>query len=134
MLSTASFSPALGRLPNPRRSRKSDRSRAGARDAATTRCSRTVISPKSSRRWNVRASPRRVRRCGLARVTSTPASVTCPDRGRRRPDRIPKSVVLPAPFGPTSPVIARLVGREVDRVECHDAPELHGHSSRVEQR
>ena len=66
---------------------------------------------KSSRRWKVRARPRRARRCVRFRVTSVPASDTDPRSGRCRPVMTLNSVVLPAPFGPMSPVTVPAAAR-----------------------
>ncbi len=72
---------------------------------ARTRCSRTVRPWKSSGCWNVRASPLLARARGDAWVTSSPWSHTAPALGRCKPDRTPRSVDFPAPFGPTSPAM-----------------------------
>ena len=105
--STDSASPGPGRSPRPIMSRKKpvNRWRPSLTRRATTRCSRTVSSVNSSIRWNVRASPRRARACGLRPVMSSPFISTRPPRGCRRPESTPKSVVLPAPFGPTRPTV-----------------------------
>src|SRR5664280_315064 len=60
--------------------------------------------PKSSRRWKVRASPSLARRCGFIRVMSVSCRCTVPRSGVWRPLMTLNSVVLPAPFGPMSPV------------------------------
>src|SRR5438445_1655144 len=73
--------------------------------AAITRFSSTVIDPNSSRRWNVRPTPRRARRWGDHSVTSVPNRRTRPEAGVTRPATLLNSVVLPAPFGPMSPAI-----------------------------
>ena len=72
--------------------------------AATRMFSRTVSRLKSSSRWNVRASPSRARLVGLSLVMSRPSRTTRPEFGGSRPVMTLKSVVLPAPFGPMSPV------------------------------
>ena len=123
MPSTASSSPGVGRLAEPDEvGEDSERSRRSCTRWATTRCSRTVSSPNSSSRWNVRASPRRARRCGLARVMSTPSSRTRPARGRTSPDRTPNSVVLPAPFGPDEPDDRACGARQVDASSATTPP------------
>ncbi len=67
--------------------------------------SATVSPAKGWTIWKVRAMPRRARRCGASAVTSCPSNRTCPSLGVRKPEIIPNRVVLPAPFGPMSPVI-----------------------------
>src|SRR5580658_1602387 len=57
----------------------------------------------SSRRWKVRAMPRRARRWGEVRVMSVPPKWTRPRVGGWRPVITLNSVVLPAPLGPMSP-------------------------------
>src|SRR5690349_10200026 len=63
-----------------------------------------VIEPNTSRRWNVRASPRRARRAGESFVMSRSPSRTRPSFGLWRPLITLNRVVLPAPFGPIKPV------------------------------
>src|SRR5882672_3864398 len=72
--------------------------------AATRMFSRTVSMVNSSRRWKVRARPRRARLWGLRRVMSEPSIATVPDVGGSSPVTTLNSVVLPAPFGPIKPV------------------------------
>ncbi len=81
------------------------RRRACLARCASTKCSRTVRPPKSSGCWKVRASPRSARRCGRARVTSSPSSRTVPAVGLRRPESTPNNVLFPAPLGPTRPTM-----------------------------
>ena len=52
--------------------------------------------------WKVRAMPMRARRCGLVPVISRPSNRTRPLSGRSTPVMRLNSVVLPAPFGPTT--------------------------------
>jgi hypothetical protein len=66
--------------------------------------SRTDNRENSSSRWNVRAMPSRDRRDGFMREMSSPSSRTKPRCGGNRPVTTLNSVVLPAPFGPISPV------------------------------
>src|SRR5205085_12317760 len=72
--------------------------------AATRMFSRTLSRLNSSSRWNVRPSPRRARRVGDRRVTSLPPRRIRPWFGGSRPVITLNNVVLPAPFGPMSPV------------------------------
>src|SRR5215210_1883013 len=53
--------------------------------------------------WNVRRSPQRARRCGARPSNETPSTSTAPAAGAANPLITLNSVVLPAPFGPTSP-------------------------------
>ena len=66
---------------------------------------RTSSDSNSWTRWKVRPSPSRARCDGLAWVTSAPCSVIRPADGLTRPEHALKMLVLPAPFGPTRPVI-----------------------------
>src|SRR5262249_4346907 len=66
--------------------------------------SRTVRSPKSSSRWNVRAMPRRARLYGASELISRASRRIAPELGLSKPHTALKSVVLPAPFGPIRPV------------------------------
>jgi hypothetical protein len=50
--------------------------------------------------------PFRARQTGDLRVMSVPSYAIAPVSGRRIPDSTLKSVVLPAPFGPTRPQIS----------------------------
>ena len=99
--------------PSPMRSITSSVTAAGSnlsRDqprrisAATSTLSRTDSVPNVSSRWNVRPIPTRARRCGLAYVMSWPSITTRPVAGACSPVMTLKSVVLPAPLGPMSPV------------------------------
>jgi hypothetical protein len=56
--------------------------------------------------WNVRPTPRPIRRSGLSWDTSRPPIQISPDVGFRLPAIRLNSVVLPAPFGPISPTIS----------------------------
>src|SRR5580692_1721362 len=67
--------------------------------------SRTVKRPKTRGIWKVRISPIRARRCGGRRSRLSPSKVTEPWSGRMKPEKMLKSVVLPAPFGPIRAVI-----------------------------
>ena len=68
--------------------------------------SRTVSSENSSSRWNVRARPMRARLCEAdAGDVLAVDERTGPTLGVSRPVITLNSVVLPAPFGPMSPVI-----------------------------
>ena len=72
---------------------------------ATRTLSRTESDVNSSRRWNVRATPSWARLWGGRVVTSRPSKRTWPLLGDSRPVTTLNSVVLPAPFGPISPVM-----------------------------
>ena len=50
-------------------------------------------------------------------ATSTPRTVAWPPSGLRRPSRISTVVVLPAPFGPSSPKTSPRGDVEVDAVD-----------------
>ena len=69
------------------------------------RFSRTVIERNSCAIWNVRRRPFAKSSWGGRPVTSSPAISTRPAVGRSTPATTLKRVVLPAPFGPMSPVI-----------------------------
>ncbi len=71
--------------------------------AAIWTFSRAVRVSKSSRRWKVRAMPRRARTWGDERVMSVPSKRTRPRVGGWRPVMTLKRVVLPAPLGPMRP-------------------------------
>src|ERR1700733_16213830 len=66
---------------------------------------RTSSDSNSWTRWKVRPSPSLARCDGLVWVTSLPCSMTRPADGLTRPEHALKMLVLPAPFGPTRPVI-----------------------------
>src|SRR5664280_1449952 len=63
-----------------------------------------VSEPNSSRRWKVRASPSRARRCGFIVVMSVSNRCTEPRSGDCSPLITLNRVVLPAPLGPIRPV------------------------------
>src|SRR3712207_6458368 len=71
----------------------------------TTTFSSSVSSPSSRVIWNVRPMPARVTRCGDQPVMSVPSNSIVPAVGFSRPVTRLKTVVLPAPLGPISPVI-----------------------------
>src|SRR5918997_1409806 len=56
--------------------------------------------------WKVRTMPRSAIRSGAQPVTSVPSKATVPAFGRMKPATMAKVVVLPAPFGPISAVMA----------------------------
>src|SRR6266702_2602574 len=68
--------------------------------------SSTVIPPNSSIFWNVRTMASRASFSGGKPVTSFPSSSTVPALCRYIPVIMLKSVVLPAPFGPMTPVMS----------------------------
>ena len=55
--------------------------------------------------WNVRVRPIPALRAGVHLVTSRPASSTRPLSGVTKPAMASTSVLLPLPFGPTSPTM-----------------------------
>ena len=63
------------------------------------------MSGKTSRFSGTSAMPRRTTAAEDAPVMSRPSKVTEPRRGRSRPAIVIRSVVLPAPFGPSTQVI-----------------------------
>ena len=71
---------------------------------ATRTLSRTVSEPNASSRWKVRPIPRLARRCTGVWETLRPLNRTLPRVGFCSPLITLKQVVLPAPFGPISPV------------------------------
>jgi hypothetical protein len=71
---------------------------------ATRTLSRTESEVNSSRRWKVRATPSLARLWGGAAVMSRSSKRTCPLLGESSPVTTLNRVVLPAPFGPISPV------------------------------
>ena len=110
------------------------RDRAAAPASAASRTfSRTVRSPNGSRRWNVRARPRRARLNGASLVTSWPSMRTRPRCGGWSPQMTLNSVVLPAPFGPMRPVTTPGLGGEVDRVEGEPAAEADADAGDLER-
>jgi len=74
-----------------------------ARMAPTSAFSNTVRPPSGRGTWNVRPSPILARSGGASRVTSLPCSTTRPASHRPVPVSRSSRVVLPAPFGPTTP-------------------------------
>src|ERR1700678_3669581 len=78
---------------------------ARADSRASVMFDRTSSDSNSWTRWKVRPSPSRARCDGLAWVTSVPCRVIRPADGFTRPEHTLKMLVLPAPFGPTRPVI-----------------------------
>jgi hypothetical protein len=54
--------------------------------------------------WNVRISPSREMTSGRLPMSGWPAYVTLPESGSPNPDTRSTTVLLPAPFGPISPV------------------------------
>src|SRR5688500_12156803 len=80
--------------------------RRSVKKAGTSTFSRTVSSSNGRSVWKVRPHPARALRKGGERVTSRSNRKTFPARGRTKPVRALKRVVLPAPFGPMSPRIS----------------------------
>src|SRR3954464_14755701 len=64
--------------------------------------SRALRCAKRRMFWNVREMPIPARRCAGKPVTSRPSKTTRPASGRITPVIRLNSVVLPAPFGPTT--------------------------------
>ena len=69
------------------------------------RFSRQLIEENSCAIWKVRKSPLWNNSCGGRPVMSSPSMSTVPEVGGSAPAITLKSVVLPAPLGPTRPVI-----------------------------
>src|SRR5438132_242324 len=70
---------------------------------APSSVSRTVRVGNRRASWNERARPRRARRYGSSRVTSTPPRTTRPLSSDAKPETASSRVVLPAPLGPMMP-------------------------------
>ncbi len=110
-LSRAATSNARSRSSRSRRATSGGRATArhsvspGWRSPYSMRFSSTDSRGKPRAIWNVRTRPRAVTRCGAQPVTSAPSKTTRPPSGGINPDTQLKSVVLPAPLGPISPVI-----------------------------
>ena len=68
--------------------------------------SNTDMAAKGRGIWKVRARPAANTRCGGMPVMSCPANSTRPVSGFSEPAKQLKAVVLPAPLGPTKPVMA----------------------------
>ena len=134
-----------GLLPTPTRS-SSPMAAAGEAFPDASSPTRTLSTAlrveKSSRRWKVRARPRRARRCVLVRVTSAPPRDTEPRSGRCRPVMTLNSVVLPAPLGPIRPVTMLCSARsDTSRARrprrngrARDRPRGQGHGARLVRR
>ena len=71
--------------------------------APTNTFSNTVMPVNGLGTWWARPMPSRQRLSALARVTSAPAKRTVPPSARSEPEMMLRSVVLPAPLGPTMP-------------------------------
>src|SRR5690554_652772 len=68
--------------------------------------SRTVIRLSALVSWKVRTMPARATRAALWRSILCSSNVQCPELGRSKPVSRLKNVVLPAPLGPISAVMA----------------------------
>ena len=68
--------------------------------AARATFSRTERARKMLVTWKVYTMPASARRHAGVRVMSRPSKRIRPALGRTRPQTMPTSVVLPAPFGP----------------------------------
>jgi hypothetical protein len=66
----------------------------------------TDIDGNSATFWNVRATPRRITRCGRVRRSDSPSKRMSPESGVYKRVTTLKTVVFPAPFGPISPTIS----------------------------
>ena len=75
--------------------------------------SRTVKNGSKTSSWGTTPSSRRARRYSAA--TSAPSTATRPPSGRASPAMTLISVVLPAPFGPSSP-------KNSPGLTCSDTP------------
>ena len=69
-----------------------------------------------------------------SRATSWPSTRTSPPSGARRPSRISTVVVLPAPFGPSSPKISPRRDVEVDAVDGLDVAVALGQAADADDR
>ena len=78
--------------------------------------------------------PRAARRCGFIEVMSTPPKRTVPAFARCSPVMTLKRVVLPAPFGPMSPVTAPASAVERDLAQRGQAAEAHRDVLDLEER
>ena len=83
--------------------------------------SNTVASSNSSSVWNERAMPLRARLEGATREMSSPSSTTRPSAGAK-PHTASISDVLPAPFGPISPVMVPGVSLKLTSFTATTAP------------
>ena len=88
----------------------------------------------AGRRRGSRPSPRRARRRPSSRSTGSPAIVTLPASARTRPTRIRSAVVLPAPFGPSSPTTWPSSTDEIEPIEGGDAPVSLAQAGRLDGR
>src|ERR1700761_2127825 len=68
--------------------------------------SRTVSDMNGFGTWKVRLMPRWTSLCEASPPIETPSNVTSPPSGAYRPEITLIAVVLPEPFGPTSPKIS----------------------------
>src|SRR5574338_1156582 len=71
--------------------------------APTETLSNTVMSGKTRKFWNVRATPRRAMALVASPVSGRPSKRTVPRVGGSAPETTLNNVVLPAPFGPMTP-------------------------------
>src|ERR1700761_589477 len=85
---------------------------------------RTSSDSNSWTRWKVRPSPSRARCDGLAWVTSLPCSMIRQADGLTRLEHALKMLVLPAPFGPTRPVILPALTARVTLLTASAPPYL----------
>ena len=69
------------------------------------RCWNTESLGKPRATWKVRTSPRRLTASGASPAISCPSNRIEPASGGTRPETTLNNVVLPAPFGPISPVM-----------------------------
>jgi hypothetical protein len=71
----------------------------------SSRFSNTLRRGKPRAIWNVRTRPTDAIRSGRQPVMSWPSNATVPESGGTTPETQLNKVVLPAPFGPISPVM-----------------------------
>ena len=121
----------------PRRSRSSSATSSGssrrAASAASRTFSRTVRSPNGSRRWNVRARPRRARLNGASFVTSCAVDAdTAAERRLETADDVEQRRLAGAVRADETGDHARL-GGEVDRVEGEPAAEADADAGDLER-
>ena len=86
----------------------------------TDRRARALVS------WNVRTMPRRAILWAATPLMSAPSNVQSPCRALSKPVSRLKNVVLPAPFGPISAVIAVALDLDVLDVDRDEATERDG--------
>ena len=103
---------------SPRRIRRASTYGSRRRRSRARRGTRERVSPGR------RPRPRRARRCAGQLVTSLPSTTMRPSSTGRNPDMQPRSVDLPAPFGPIRHVSEPLANSSVTSSTAATAPNL----------